>query len=103
MATRMVHIKFCLDSNFSWPERWRRRRGGLVDPVAGLAKLAIKEAWKKWAPHDFTHLVGEGVIEPGSGRYMIDFGAYAELFDGDRLFGGRSGRALATLEPWPRS
>jgi hypothetical protein len=105
LMVRGARIKFCRDSNFSWPERWRRRRGGLVDPVAGLAKLAIKEAWKKWAPHDvsFSHLVAEGLIEPAAARYMLDYGAYAELFDGERFFGGRSGRALETLEPWPRS
>jgi hypothetical protein len=44
--------------------------------------------------------LGEGIIEPVARRYVLDFGAYAELFrDGD-FFGGRSGRPLGTLTPW---
>lgn len=79
----------------------RRRRGGLLRPVGRLAKRAVKAGWKL-STHDFSlaHLAAEGFIEPAATRYMVDFGSYAELSAGGQLFGGRSGRALNTLEAW---
>jgi hypothetical protein len=41
----------------------------------------------------------EGVIDLRARRYMIDFGAYAELYADGRQWGGRSGRSLASLSP----
>ena len=32
---------------------------------------------------------------------MIDFGSYAEVYKDGTRWGGRSGRRLATLDPWP--
>jgi hypothetical protein len=48
-------------------------------------------------------MVAKGVLEPATSRFMIDFGSFAQLHDGDQTFGGRSGRRLATLGPFTTS
>jgi hypothetical protein len=48
---------------------------------------------------EFGHLEGEGFFEPRADRYMLDFGAYAQIFADGKLFSGRSGRSLDTLRP----
>src|SRR4051794_40913246 len=91
-----------------WPqERHRpRRRGGLLRPVGNVVKAggkaAGKAAWRRWMKgHDPGHLSAEGIIEPPQRRHMIDFGSYAEVYKDGKRWGGRSGRAVATLDPWP--
>jgi hypothetical protein len=93
---------------FSWPQDRHtvRRRGGLLRPVGRLAKTAGKAAgkaaWRRWTEgHDPSHLSAEGLIEPAARRHMIDFGSYAEVYKDGKRWGGRSGRSLATLDPWP--
>jgi hypothetical protein len=49
----------------------------------------------------FGPTAAKGILEPASGRYMIDFGSFAQIHDGRETFGGRSGRPLATLSPFP--
>lgn len=84
-----------------WPKR-RRRRGGLLRPLGRLTKVIVKAAWKR-ATRDipFGEMVGKGILEPATGRFMIDFGSFAQIHTGDKTFGGRSGRCLDTLEPFP--
>jgi hypothetical protein len=80
-----------------------RRPPGLVARLAGRAAEAV---WKRISPEmdlatmretfrqSFTHLVGEGFVEPAADRYQLDFGGYAEMhFDGE-YYGGASGRPL---------
>jgi hypothetical protein len=50
---------------------------------------------------EFGHLIGEGVAEPARGRYMVDFGSFAELRTGGTTYGGRSGRSLQVMRPMP--
>jgi len=49
---------------------------------------------------NFRRRVGEGVIDMVGRRYMLDYGHFAVLYTEGKLWGGRSGRAIATLEPW---
>jgi hypothetical protein len=71
-------------------------------PAGRLIKAGAKAAWKRATDGaDFGRLEGEGFIVPRSRRWMMDYGSYAELFEDDRFWGGRSGRALSTLDPWP--
>jgi hypothetical protein len=82
------------------PERIpRRRRPGLMGRLAGRAATRILG---RVAPNmdaaevreQFLHQFGAGFIEPAAGRYLIDFGGYAQvLVDGHR-FGGLSGEPL---------
>ena len=86
-------------------QRWRRRRGGLVPLLAKLAWSVVKVGWRV-ATRDafhFGHMQAKGIVEPVTGRWMIDFGSFAQINDGQRLFGGRSGRSLATLSPFPNT
>jgi hypothetical protein len=50
----------------------------------------------------FGHGKAEGFIEPARGRYMIDFGSYAEICADGVIFSGLSGRSLLTLRPSSR-
>jgi hypothetical protein len=80
----------------------RRRRGGLLRVLLWPIKLAFRMAWRRAiGGRRFGALSAKGILEPATGRHMIDYGSYAEIYkDGDR-FGGRSGRPVKTLEPWP--
>jgi hypothetical protein len=42
----------------------------------------------------FLHPAAEGFIEPAARRYMIDFGAYAEMCVDGKRFSGLSGEPL---------
>jgi hypothetical protein len=84
--------------------RRRRRGGGLLALLRRLAVRAIKASWKRATRDlDLGHMVGEGIVEPVTGRFMIDFGAFAQIETTSESFGGRSGRALSTLEPFSTS
>jgi len=103
LAARSARIVVREDFDHSYLKRSerRRRQGGLLRPVGKLGRLVLRAAWKR-ATRDlnFGHLVGEGVLQPSAGRYMVDYGSWAVLYrDGD-FFGGRSGRRLETLDPW---
>ena len=103
LSASRVRVEFTRELAFPWPPEQsaaRRRRGGLLRPVGKLAKAAGKAAWRRWGPEDvFGHLSGEGVIEPASRRYMIDYGSFAELCKDGSCWNGRSGRPIATLPP----
>ena len=91
---------------FEWPELqvpWlSETTKQILAPAGRLIKAGAKAAWRRATDDkDFHNLEAEGFIEPRSRRWMADYGDYAELFQDDRLWGGRSGRALSTLEPWP--
>src|SRR3954469_875786 len=108
LSVSRARIELSRELGFRWPRERPRvhRRGGLRRPVGRLAKAAGKTAgkaaWRHWAKeHDPGHLSAEGVIEPPARRHMIDFGSYAEIYKDGERWGGRSGRSLATLDPWP--
>jgi hypothetical protein len=50
----------------------------------------------------FGRLVGVGIAEPANGRYMIDYGSYAEIHTGGETRGGRSGRPVQEFPPAAR-
>src|SRR3954451_1782441 len=108
LSVSRARIELARDWTFTWPQNRPRvrRRGGLLRPVGRLARTAGtavgKAAWRRWTEdHDPGHLSAEGIIEPPARRHMIDFGSYAEIYKDGRRWGGRSGRSLATLDPWP--
>jgi hypothetical protein len=68
-----------------------------------LARLVGRAVWGRVSGGaDFRHAAAEGFLEPAVGRYMIDFGSYAEICADGVTFGGRSGRSLQTLRPASR-
>jgi hypothetical protein len=81
------------------PEPAPRRPPGLIGRLAGRAAKAV---WERVAPDSdpaelrelFLHQFGAGFIEPAAGRYLIDFGGYAQVLVDGRRFGGLSGQAL---------
>lgn len=99
LAAASARIEFRLDTDIVRLERPGRRRPG---PIATLARLGAKAAWERVAPRvdlarlrdTFTHQAGEGFLEPAAGRYMIDYGGYAEMLIGGRHFGGPPGGSL---------
>jgi hypothetical protein len=103
LSEASARVELRQDWSYSGTEwRKRRRRGGLLRPLGRLTKVVVKAAWKR-ATRDIPlgHMVGKGILEPATGRFMIDFGSYAQIHTGDETFGGRSGRRLDTLEPHP--
>jgi hypothetical protein len=108
LSVQQVRIEITRDMRFTWPqERLQpRRRGGLLRPVGKLVKAggkaAGKAAWRRWMKDTNPgHLNAEGIIEPPERRHMVDFGSYAEVYKDGKRWGGRSGRPIATLDPWP--
>jgi hypothetical protein len=108
LAEPRARVEFTREWRFIWPEARRRtrRRGGLLRPVGKLvttaAKQAGKAAWRHWMKGVRTgDMTASGIIEPPARRHMIDFGSYAEIYKDGTRWGGRSGRPLATLDPWP--
>ncbi len=104
LAAASAKVKWREDWDFASlaPVGRRRRSGGVLAPVLHVGGRLVKATWKR-AMHRLQagHLVGEGVLEPASGRYMIGSDSFAQLYDGKQVFTGRPGRALATLEPFP--
>ncbi len=76
----------------------RRRRG----PLGRLAGRAARAVWERAVPdtepaevwQQFLHQFGSGFIEPAAGRYLVDFGGYAQVLVDGRRFGGLSGQPL---------
>lgn len=104
LAVRGVKIDWCDESNVESPPpdiRWRRRRGGLVPLIGKLLWKAIKAGFKlALRDVNFGPLAAKGVLDPATGRFMIDFGSFATIYDGQNTYGGRSGRSLSTLHPF---
>jgi hypothetical protein len=46
---------------------------------------------------DLGHMVAEGFLEAPADRYMLDFGAYAQIVADGKVFGGLPGRPLDSL------
>jgi hypothetical protein len=81
------------------PEPAPRRRPGLVGRLAGRAvKGLLGSAVADMTAAEFRklllHQYGAGFIEPAAGRYLIDFGGYAQVLVDGRRFGGLSGEPL---------
>jgi hypothetical protein len=99
LAAPSARIEYRADMDFGPREGQTRPRPG---PVGRLARLAAGAAWKRIAPgvdagelrEGFLHQVGVGFVEPAAGRYQIDYGAYAQMYIDDELFGGQSGASL---------
>ena len=76
-----------------------RRRPGLL---GRLTSQAAKAAWGRVAPGTapaelgdrFLHQFGAGFIDLAGGRYLVDFGSYAQALVDGRRFGGLSGEPL---------
>ena len=66
-----------------------------------LIGSAVKAVWKRVAPpgQELGHGTAEGFAEPAAGRYMIDFGGWAEIWTEGETFGGKHGRSLDSLSP----
>jgi len=79
------------------PAVWRSkaRLGGAQGSIETLARLAGRAIWKRATRgQELGHMTGEGFLEPAAGRYMIDYGAYAEMLIDGRHFGGPPGGLL---------
>jgi hypothetical protein len=76
------------------------RLGGLLFRVLRRRPARRPGATEK---PEFGRLVGEGIAEPARGRYMINYGSYAEMRTGGETFGGRSGRPVQELPQSHRS
>jgi hypothetical protein len=84
----------------------RLREPARPGPVGRLARRALGAAWQRIAPgvevdvgevgEALLHQTGAGFLEPAAGRYQIDYGAYAQIYNDGALFGGQPG---ATLGP----
>ena len=80
-------------------ERIQRRRPGLIGRLAGRA---ARGAWGRIAPDIdpaevrelFLHQLGAGFVEPAAGRYLIDWGNWAQVLTDGRRFSGASGAPL---------
>jgi hypothetical protein len=100
LSAASARVQWRQEFNFPPRSRRRRRQGGLIAPVATLARHTVRAGFKRaTGGAGFGHLTAEGIIEPASGRYMIDYGAFAEIQHGRETYGGRSGRRLTTLGP----
>jgi hypothetical protein len=99
LAAPSARIEFRVDTHIVRPERQAQRRPG---PAGRLARLAARAAWDRIVPgvdatrlrDAFFHQAGEGFAEPAAGRYLIDYGGYAEMYIDGRHFGGPSGDPL---------
>jgi hypothetical protein len=81
------------------PEPAPRRPPGPVGRLAGRAvKRLLGSAVADMTAAEFRELLlhqyGAGFIEPAAGRYLIDFGGYAQVLVDGRRFGGLSGEPL---------
>jgi hypothetical protein len=81
------------------PEPYRERRPGLVGRLAGRAvKRLLGPPVADMSAAEFRELLlhqyGAGFIEPAAGRYLVDFGGYAQMLVDGRRFGGLSGEPL---------
>jgi hypothetical protein len=105
LAAPSARIEFRIDWESARAARQEpRRRPG---PLGRLARLAARTALQRIAPgmeaaevrDAFAHQVGAGFLEPGAGRYLIDYGAYAEMCVDGKHFGGLSGASLEGRRP----
>lgn len=99
LAAPSARISVRVDTEFILPERQSPSPPG---PIGRLARLAAKATWERLAPdwdtarlrEAFEHQAGEGYLLPAAGRYMIDFGGYAEMYLDGKRFGGPPGQSV---------
>lgn len=101
LAAASARAELSIRHTVQWPVRSRRRRGGLAEPLVVAGKAAGKRLWKLARRKARLYVTGEGVVDFDGRRYMVDYGAYAQLFVEGQLWGGRSGRPISTLDPRP--
>jgi len=102
LASPSARIEVRSDWEILWPEG-----GSRLNVIGKLARFAARSVVKRVQPEveletsmaelrdTFMHTVSEGFIEPASGRYLTDFGGYAQMVTDGKYFSGRSGRPLA--------
>lgn len=85
-------------------------RGRVLRLAVKAANLLVKVRWRRvtrslpYARNLHSgQVVSGGIAEPARGRYMIDYGSYAELHAAGETFSGRSGLPLQRLHPRPES
>jgi hypothetical protein len=99
LAVPSARIEFRSDIEVVPVQPRERRRPGFA---GRLARRAARAAWERVAPgwdagrvrDAFEHQLGEGVLEPAAGRYLVDYGGYAQLLADGKRFGGLSGQPL---------
>ena len=99
LAVPSARMEFRIDTEVAPVQPRQRRRPGFA---GSLARRAVRAAWERVAPgwdagrlrDVFEHQLGEGVLEPAAGRYLIDYGGYAQLLADGKRFGGASGHPL---------
>ena len=100
LTASSARIEARSDTDLPQGRQWQgQRRPGLI---GRLARLAARAALERVAPgtdpadlrEAFLHQVGEGFVEPAAGRYLIDYGGYAQVLVDGRRFGGLSGEPL---------
>ena len=100
LTAASARIEARSDADLPQGREWQgRRRPGLIGRLARFAgRAALERVAPGTDPADlleaFLHQVGEGFVEPAAGRYLIDFGGYAQMLVDGRRFGGRSGAPL---------
>jgi hypothetical protein len=100
LASGSARIALSSDHTWQMPPMPRRRRGGLLRPLVGVAKATARRLWKRaTGGFDWRHQEAEGIIDLAGRRYMLDYGSYAQLYAEGKQWHGRSGRALSTLPP----
>jgi hypothetical protein len=102
LASLSARIEIRSDLEITWPGGRPR-----LNVIGKLARFAVRSVVKRVQPEvelettmaelrdTAMHIVGEGFIEPASGRYLTDFGGHAEMGTDGKYFSGRSGRPLA--------
>jgi hypothetical protein len=106
LAAPSARVELHLELKFP-QDAWtplRGWRGRVLRLAVKAANLLVKLWWKhstrrREAARGLAagQLVGEGIAEPARGRYMIDYGSYAELHAEGETFSGRSGLPLQRL------
>jgi hypothetical protein len=106
LAAPSARIQLHKELRFPPRERlWPRGLPGVMRRVAGGTAKLLGTAWWKYHDHRLKatgglksgYHLGVGIAEPAQGRYMIDYGLWAELHADGKTVRGRSGRALQAL------
>jgi hypothetical protein len=94
-----ARVEIRSDTDLSRDPESDRRRPGLIGRLAGRAATGILgRVAPDVSPAEigmmFLHQSGAGFVEPSAGRYLIDFGGWAQVLTDGRRFSGRSGEPL---------
>jgi len=102
LATGCARVRFEFAQQFpALPDFPPRRRGGVLRPLIRAASTAGKRAFTASLDKLAKDLQGEGYIDFRAHRCALDYGSYALIVVGDRMWSGRSGRPVATLPDEP--